>query len=437
MIGGLFIYNHKGEVLLSRLYRQALNRGHIDAFRVSVVHSRSAVRSPIVNIARTSFMYIKFNNIWIVAATRTNANVAMIFTLLNKILKAMQGIMNKVNEEHVKNNFVVLYELLDEVLDYGYPQQAELGALKGVVNTHTGIKAAMNDFGLTSLRTQSPSKEPSHVTSAVTGQVGWRREGIKYRRNEIFLDVLESVNLLMSQGGKVLYSHVAGRIAMKSYLSGMPECKFGMNDKIVGDSKPDTTTNDFHKDEKKVGAIAIDDCNFHQCVRLSKLQTEKAVSFIPPDGEFDLMKYRTTKDVFLPFKVIPMVREISRQKMEVRIVVKSTFAAGLFGQKIEIKIPTPKNTASVQLLCMKGKAKYKAAENAIIWKMKRMAGMKDNQMSAEIELLPTSEKKWSRPPISMNFEVPFSPSGLITLLFLQPFYFTRFNLLFFIVKTSS
>jgi AP-2 complex subunit mu-1 len=48
--------------------------------------------------------------------------------------------MNKVNEEHVKNNFVVLYELLDEVLDYGYPQQAELGALKGVVNTHTGIK---------------------------------------------------------------------------------------------------------------------------------------------------------------------------------------------------------------------------------------------------------------------------------------------------------
>ena len=102
----------------------------------------------------------------------------------------------------------------------------------------------MEDFGITSLRSRSPIKEPSHVTSAVTGQVGWRREGIKYRRNEIFLDVLESVNLLMSQGGKVLSSHVAGRIAMKSYLSGMPECKFGMNDKIVGDSKPDNTVSD-------------------------------------------------------------------------------------------------------------------------------------------------------------------------------------------------
>ena len=38
-----------------------------------------------------------------------------------------------------------------------------------------------------------------------------------------------------SSKGQVLSSHVAGRIAMKSYLSGMPECKFGLNDKIIGD----------------------------------------------------------------------------------------------------------------------------------------------------------------------------------------------------------
>ena len=35
----------------------------------------------------------------------------------------------------------------------------------------------------------------------VTGQIGWRREGIKYRRNELFLDVIEYVNLLMSPQG--------------------------------------------------------------------------------------------------------------------------------------------------------------------------------------------------------------------------------------------
>ena len=32
-------------------------------------------------------------------------------------------------------------------------------------------------------------------------------------------------------------AHVAGKVIMKSYLSGMPECKFGINDKIVVDNK--------------------------------------------------------------------------------------------------------------------------------------------------------------------------------------------------------
>jgi len=39
-----------------------------------------------------------------------------------------------------------------------------------------------------------------------------------------------------------------------------------------------------------------------------------------------------------------------------------------------------------------------------------MAGMKESQISAEIELLPTNDKKkWARPPISMNFEVSLNP----------------------------
>ena len=37
-------------------------------------------------------------------------------------------------------------------------------------------------------------------------------------------------------------------------------------------------------------SIAIDDCQFHQCVKLSKFETEHSISFIPPDGEFELMK---------------------------------------------------------------------------------------------------------------------------------------------------
>ena len=42
--------------------------------------------------------------------------------------------------------------------------------------------------------------------------------------------------------GQVLSAHVSGRVIMKSFLSGMPECKFGMNDKLLIDrqAKPST-----------------------------------------------------------------------------------------------------------------------------------------------------------------------------------------------------
>lgn len=36
------------------------------------------------------------------------------------------------------------------------------------------------------------------VPMTVTNAVSWRSEGIKYRKNEVFLDVVESVNLLVS-----------------------------------------------------------------------------------------------------------------------------------------------------------------------------------------------------------------------------------------------
>ena len=39
-----------------------------------------------------------------------------------------------------------------------------------------------------------------------------------------------------------------------------------------------------------------------------------------------------------------------------------------------------------------------------------MGGMKESQISAEIDLMATKDnKKWARPPISLNFEVMIIP----------------------------
>ncbi|XP_063678391.1 AP-2 complex subunit mu-like isoform X2 [Bolinopsis microptera] len=398
MIGGLFIYNHKGEILISRIYRDDIARNAVDAFRVNVIHARSQIRSPVTNIARTSFFHLKKSNIWITAVTRQNVNAAMVFEMLHKTLALMTSYFGKVSEEAIKSNFVLIYELLDEILDFGYPQKTDSGILKTFI-TQQGIKT-------------TSAEEQTKITNQVTGQIGWRREGIKYRRNELFLDVLENVNLLMNAQGKVLSAHVSGRVVMRSYLSGMPECKFGMNDKIITDTKDKETTSDVVAKKKNAG-IAIDDCTFHQCVKLSKFETERSISFIPPDGEFELMRYRTTKDISFPFRIIPLVREIGKTKMEIKVVLKSNYRPALLGQKIEVKIPTPQTTAGVNLFCNKGRSKFKSSDNAVVWRIKRMAGLKEAQLTAEIELLPSTEnRKWQRPPISMNFEVAYAPSGL-------------------------
>lgn len=53
---------------------------------------------------------------------------------------------------------------------------------------------------------------------------------------------------------------------MKCHLSDMPELRLGLNEKI-------------------------EDVTFHQCVNLGTYEANKVVTFIPPDGEFELMRY--------------------------------------------------------------------------------------------------------------------------------------------------
>lgn len=106
-------------------------------------------------------------------------------------------IMSRVKQKNSIWNFILQYychlisyvfnRIFSEILDFGYPQNTDTGVLKTFI-TQQGIKSQTKE-------------EQAQITSQVTGQIGWRREGIKYRRNELFLDVLEYVNLLMSPQG--------------------------------------------------------------------------------------------------------------------------------------------------------------------------------------------------------------------------------------------
>ena len=47
----------------------------------------------------------------------------------------------------------------------------------------------------------------------------------------------------------------------------------------------------------KSKAVELEDVKFHQCVRLSRFENDRTISFIPPDGEFELMSYRLNTHV--------------------------------------------------------------------------------------------------------------------------------------------
>ncbi len=163
----------------------------------------------------------------------------------------------ELNEKSLKNNFVLVYELLDEAMDFGLPQITDPTVLKSLI-FQKGYKSEFSFL-------EEKKKADPNATLQVTGAVSWRREGIKYKKNEVFLDLIEQVNLLMSSNGTVLSSDVVGRIQMKCQLSDMPELRVGLNDKV-------------------------EDATFHQCVNLSTYEAQKVITFVPPDGEFELMK---------------------------------------------------------------------------------------------------------------------------------------------------
>lgn len=264
--------------------------------------------------------------------------------------------------------------------------------------------------------------DTTKITMQATGAQSWRRGDIKYRKNEAFVDVIEDVNLLMSATGTILRADVSGQIVMRAYLTGTPECKFGLNDQLLlnqvgGTSYGEIGNKDGTRKATKAaaGSVTLEDCQFHQCVQLGKFDQDRTISFIPPDGEFELMRYRATENVNLPFKVQAIVREVGTTKVEYSVAIKANYGSKLFATNVVIRIPTPLNTASITQRTTQGKAKYEPENNCIMWKIARFVGGSEYVLSAEAALTSmTNQKVWSRPPLSVNFSLlMFTSSGLL------------------------
>lgn len=384
----VFITDLSGKSIIARNYRGDLSMGEVERFARHLNEDDDNQLKPVFTEGGTTFAYIRHGTLLVMAMTKKNSNVMAILNFLYKVVEVLESYFNELNEESVRDNFVVIYELLDEMCDNGFPQTTEA--------------AVLQSFIMVKERHRFVTKPPVAITNAVS----WRDEGIVHRKNEVFLDVVEKLNLLVASNGTVLHSEILGALKMKSYLSGMPELKLGLNDKLLMEARG----------RKRGKSVEMEDVRLHQCVRLSRFENDRTISFIPPDGEFTLMEYRLNTTVRPLLWVEAHVEPHSHSRVEYLIKAKSNFKRRSTANNVEIIVPVPPDADSPAFKTSIGTVRYVPDRDAVVWTIKQFPGEREFLMRAHFGLpsiSSTDEEVAKKPPISVQFELPyFTVSGV-------------------------
>eukprot|EP00636_Phaeomonas_parva_P009112 CAMPEP_0118873248 /NCGR_PEP_ID=MMETSP1163-20130328/15116_1 /TAXON_ID=124430 /ORGANISM="Phaeomonas parva, Strain CCMP2877" /LENGTH=423 /DNA_ID=CAMNT_0006808505 /DNA_START=61 /DNA_END=1332 /DNA_ORIENTATION=- len=390
MASAVFITDLKGKPIISRNYRGDIPMSCVEHFARYIQEREEMERRPVFTESGQTFCYIKCNNLYLMSVTRRNSNIFLMLVYLYRLADCFREYFSELEEESIRDNFVITYELLDETMDNGHPQILDASIL-GEYITQEGN------------RLEAAPRPPVAVTNAVS----WRSEGIRHRKNEIFLDVVEKLNLLVNSNGTVLHSEIVGAIKMKSFLSGMPELKLGLNDKLMFEATGRTMT--------RGKAVELEDIKFHQCVRLARFENDRTISFIPPDGEFDLMTYRLSTQVKPLIWVEAVVESHSHSRIEYMIKAKSQFKTRSLANNVEIIIPVPNDVDSPSFKSSIGSVTYLPDKDAIVWTIKQFNGGREYLMRAHFGLpsVSSEESEQWRAPIEVKFEIPyFTVSGI-------------------------
>jgi AP-3 complex subunit mu len=227
---------------------------------------------------------IRRDNLNYLAICPNEINPLMVLEFLNRLVVTLQEYfyMGRVDEVAIKDNFITIYQLLEEMIDFGWPLTTEINALKVLIrpptilskllSTATG-QSSLSSSAMPSIGGSTSDPNQQQHSGATLANMPWRAAGVYYSNNEIYVDIIEEVDAIVDQrSGKIVTADVQGSIVCQSHLSGVPDLLLTFNDPNI-----------------------IDDCSFHPCVRYEKFERDQVVSFVPPDGNFELMRYRIDK----------------------------------------------------------------------------------------------------------------------------------------------
>ena len=142
MISSIFIVGGKSEILILRSYKDDVTRSEAQAFCSEVVATKELANCPIRTVGECHFIHIECQDIVLVCATKEDINACLVLKMMFQVLNLFKAYFGgQFNESLVRRNFVLIYELLDEVIDFGYPQIMDGDILKQYI-TQGGLKPA-------------------------------------------------------------------------------------------------------------------------------------------------------------------------------------------------------------------------------------------------------------------------------------------------------
>lgn len=337
----------------------------------------------------------------------------------------------------IGKNLLIINEIIEESIDFGIPQLTDYNLLheyikfqpknedndalagaktstskKGLIGglllvdsisktNADSFKALLNIKESPSKKVNKEAKIPSEdiylkttVINTLMNVINWRPKGIYYKKNEIFIDVVEKIkyvqDMTVTNKHNVKAFELKGKMRCKSYLSGMPYIRMG----LINDAA-------FNIDRRIPLGQGF---QFHQCVQeidskyYQNNSDNKLLKFIPPDGEFELCNYKfdllsNNKETYHP-AVIEIVKftkkskEASIEKLKspsirINLQIKTYFKKNLAPEYLNIKIPITSFVESVEMLDLSispkfktdfGKLLFNLSDDFIIWECENIKG---------------------------------------------------------------
>ncbi|KAK8833162.1 hypothetical protein WA577_002776 [Blastocystis sp. JDR] len=404
MISQFFILSDRGDRLILKDFRFDTPITSCEKF-LRVVRSWPKGDCPPVFVSGAiTYIFEKKNGLYFVINTKMNMSPALGVEILNRILKIIKDYCGMLTEEAVRKNFALIYELLDEAIDFGYPQDTSSEVLANYVHNKPVVVA-------------DPKKG---VIGDVNKSVIADRDK-KKKVNELYVDVFERLNCMMNLHGEVISQSIDGSISMRSYLSGCPPVRMLLAENtVIGKDSPlpdvkDTTGRPLTAED----FIVLDDINFNGCMKLDKFDAQRLLCFNPPEGEFTAVNYRITTSFKPPFTLRPMVEEKSETKIELILQVRAEFEPDVEANNVFISMHAPHDTTTCTVTLapdVQGQVKeYREKERRVLWMISKVTGQKEYYLKVVFNLEKPANQFITKEisPVALNFEIPnYQVSGL-------------------------